>query len=366
MSGGINVVYHKIVPAGGAERGAIDIITELARRGMTVRVVTRKFDESLFSPEIRKNIELVLVKPRFPFCVLRKLMVHDFENRAKDFCNPAWKILTLARLPQGADLEDTGSGTHVRHLERRGKRPGFFDKLLIARERASYGKSKVIVARSTGTADDIADFIGEEARGRMHVLFPSTDTTRFCLAARESRERLRCEWARIAGAADGNFFFLLFPSNDHKRKGAPLILSALETLPENIRLVVASKIPLEHPRAVNIGFHRDVEKLYGAADASVLASEYEPFGRVGVESILCGVPALVSRACGCAEVLSEPGGFVFDLNAESLREAILRVYEKTKAEGDFLVSVPPEKSIHFPYSLAKRVDRLLELMGERI
>ncbi len=357
---GINVVYHKIVPAGGAERGAIDIITELAGRGMPVRVVTRKFDESLFSPEIRKNIDLVLVKPKFPFVALRKLMVHDFECRAKNFCNPDWKILTLSCLTQGADLEDTGSGTHVKHLERRGKKPSFFDKLEIERERLSYGKSKVIVSRSKGSAEDIVELLGEDVRSRMHILFPSTDTERFNLDARKDRERLRREWCALSGVQNG--FFMLFPSNDHKRKGGDLILEALEGLPDDIRLIVASKIPIEHPRAVNIGFRRDVEKLYAASDVSVLASAYEPFGRVGVESILCGTPTLVSDVCGCAEVLAEPGGYVFKRTVEDLRSAILRVYEKGKANPDFLLAEPPEKSILFPYSLSKRVDKLLELM----
>lgn len=359
---GINVVYHKIVPAGGAERGAIDIITELASRGITVRVITRKFDESLFALEIRKNIDLVLVKPRFPYCFLRKFMVHDFECRAKDFCNPAWKILTLSSLTQGADLEDTGSGTHVKHLERKGKKkPSFFDKLEIERERLSYGKSKVIVSRSKGSADDIIELLGEDARSRMHILFPSTDTARFNLEARKKRESLRAEWNKIAGIPNG--FFLLFPSNDHRRKGGDLILEALETLPENIRLVVASKTPINHPRAVNIGFRQDVETLYAAADASILASEYEPFGRVGVESILCGTPAIISDACGCAEVLAEPGGYIFKRNVESLRATLQKVISKTNTEGEFLLSVPPEQSILFPYSLSKRVDRLIELIS---
>lgn len=357
---GINVVYHKIVPAGGAERGAIDIITELASREMTVRVVTRKFDESLFSPEIRRNIDLVLVKPRFPRCFLRKLMVHDFECRAKDFCNPAWKILTLSSLTQGADLEDTGSGTHVKHLERKGKKASFFDKLEIERERLSYGKSKVIVSRSKGSAEDIIALIGEKARSRMHVLFPSTDTKRFNLDARRTRSALRTEWEQSAGIPNG--FFLLFPSNDHKRKGGDLILSALEGLPKDIRLVVASKNPITHPRAVNIGFRQDIEKLYAAADASILASEYEPFGRVGVESILCGTPTIISEDCGCAEVLSEPGAYIFKRTVPDLRRAILSVYEKGKENPDFLVGEQPEKSIAFPYSLSKRVDRLLELI----
>jgi glycosyltransferase involved in cell wall biosynthesis len=53
--------------------------------------------------------------------------------------------------------------------------------------------------------------------------------------------------------------------------------------------------------------------VYCASDLMVLPSEYEPFGVVVNEAMLCGCPAVVSDRVGAYEDLIAPGqsGFVF-------------------------------------------------------
>jgi glycosyltransferase involved in cell wall biosynthesis len=53
--------------------------------------------------------------------------------------------------------------------------------------------------------------------------------------------------------------------------------------------------------------------IYAAADVLVLPSEHEPFGLVVNEAFACGLPAIVSDACGAAGDLIQQGrtGFTF-------------------------------------------------------
>jgi UDP-glucose:(heptosyl)LPS alpha-1,3-glucosyltransferase len=73
------------------------------------------------------------------------------------------------------------------------------------------------------------------------------------------------------------------------------------------------------------GPHKEVERLYAAADVVALPARYEPFGNVHLEALACGLPVLTSAHAGGAEVV-RPGdnGWVVaeptaDLIAEGLR-----------------------------------------------
>jgi glycosyltransferase involved in cell wall biosynthesis len=50
-----------------------------------------------------------------------------------------------------------------------------------------------------------------------------------------------------------------------------------------------------------------VPRLFAACDVLVLPSLSEPWGLVVNEALVCGIPAIVSDACGCVEDLILPG-----------------------------------------------------------
>ncbi len=66
-------------------------------------------------------------------------------------------------------------------------------------------------------------------------------------------------------------------------------------------------VTLDLERKVHwIDHSKDVARLFGMSDAVVLPSVWsEPFGRVLIEAMACGVPALGSRVGGIPEILSE-------------------------------------------------------------
>jgi glycosyltransferase involved in cell wall biosynthesis len=76
------------------------------------------------------------------------------------------------------------------------------------------------------------------------------------------------------------------------------------------------------------GFEQDLARVYGEADAFVLASDYEAFGNVVVEALSFGLPAVVTDApFGPAEIVDHGRyGLVVERNRpDLLAEAILRV-----------------------------------------
>ena len=74
-----------------------------------------------------------------------------------------------------------------------------------------------------------------------------------------------------------------------------------------------------------LGFVRNIEECYQAADFTILASRYEPFGMVGVETVMCGTPAILSSRVGALEVIAPRAKFTFDPDdVAGLRDAIAR------------------------------------------
>ena len=352
---GINFIFHTIARAGGMERAVVDMICGFAAKGIPVRGIAMRTDISVFPENLRDKIELIRVPAKFPWNLSQRFANWDFENRAASFCKPGWKIISASRVPAPTDMAISG-GTHLAHLQKKGKKkPSLTDKMTMAHEVALYSQAKICVAHSQMTRDEIVA-LNATSPEKVICLFPLANIEKFNLSTRNSRHEIRQKWN-----VSNKTFVLLFPSNDHVRKGGPLILSALDALDDpDIVLAVASRHPINHPRVINIGYTPEIEKYYAAADASILASRYEPFGLVGVESILCGTPTLLSEFCGAVDALSEPGCIKFKHTTEGLCKAILTA-KKRKEEG-FLFLDNPDSSIHYPFSIEKHIDALLNLL----
>ncbi|UTB34116.1 MAG: glycosyltransferase [Methanobacterium sp. ERen5] len=83
---------------------------------------------------------------------------------------------------------------------------------------------------------------------------------------------------------------------------------------------------------VDIKFYDSVSdeelyQLYDIADISVFVPESEPWGIFPLETILGGIPTIISDECGVKEVFPDDSMVVETGNIEELSKKILDVYE---------------------------------------
>ena len=145
---------------------------------------------------------------------------------------------------------------------------------------------------------------------KISILLPPTDTQRFHLGLKERQAELK----RKFGMDEGKRSFVLV-SASHSRKGLPLLLEAFAALQEeNVELLVAGgeKVNSNLPNVRGLGFVKETEELFAAADATLLPALYEPFGQVVSESILCGTPVFLSHMVGGKCVVSPQTGRVIE------------------------------------------------------
>lgn len=124
------------------------------------------------------------------------------------------------------------------------------------------------------------------------------------------------------------------------RKGHDLTIAALAQLP-GATLLIAGEGP-EHAALVDLAgrlgvaervrflgrvAHGDLPTLYSTADAMVLASSFEGWANVLLESMACGTPVVAFDAGGTSEVVSDPaaGILLADRSVPSLVDGVKRL-----------------------------------------
>jgi teichuronic acid biosynthesis glycosyltransferase TuaC len=113
-----------------------------------------------------------------------------------------------------------------------------------------------------------------------------------------------------------------------ERKGHHRTIEAMRQLPD-FELVIAGEGPErerlsgliaanglgDRVRLLGPRPHRDLPDLYGAADASVLASSREGWANVLLESMACGTPVVAANIWGNPEVVRAPeAGVIYEPN----------------------------------------------------
>jgi glycosyltransferase involved in cell wall biosynthesis len=225
-----------------------------------------------------------------------------------------------------ADVAICGS-THPGYLEAMQLPTRWIDRRKIALERAHLQNARVIVAHSRLMAGQVQRFYGVAA-DKIRVLYPPVDAERFHVVDAAAREALR---ARLGLPADRTIFLLV--STGHRRKGLDQLVAFFRSTTLPVSLAVAGRpIDVSSPHIHYLGYRKDIEDVYRAADFTVIASRFEPFGLVGIESVLCGTPLVVADNVGCAEVLDEAAAIRFALDDEaSFERAVQQALQRWHA-----------------------------------
>lgn len=296
----IGIACNRLASGGGMESHALSIITELANQGFTpviftknhkelnqlknfeiiscsTKMIPRILEDWYFSKWLRKNLKSTNIKSCIGFC----------RNTESDilFCGGTHRGFALHRL---------------RHR--------IYDNITTYFEDLAFRKAKFILPASQLIAQELQSLYGIN-KSKLVTAYPPIPTGKFRCYPNHKRLQARTE---LGLSPDKTV--LLFPSaSGHQRKGLPFIVESLKGL-TNIELAVAGKPnKIECPSIVSLGYQTDMEKVYNATDYTILASNYEPFGLVGVESVLCGTPVILAKNIGCTEVLSGSACITFNL-----------------------------------------------------
>jgi glycosyltransferase involved in cell wall biosynthesis len=346
----IGISCNRFGSGGGLERYALDLTAGLRDLpGIAVEVFARRIDPGAPIAGLARITRIPvgwlpnkLKGPAFSW-ILRRL------RRECD-------VLIGCNRVRGSEIAICG-GTHLGYLAARGVAPGFFDRLEIRLETGQYKDASLVIAHSQRMERELGQLYRLPS-GRIRLIYPPVDRRRFSPASDDERRALRARFGF------GDRIILLFPSSGHARKGLDVLAAAVARSPHPVELVVAGRpVGRPLPRVRELGYQSNVEDLYRAADFTVLASDYEPFGLVGVESVLCGTPLVFADNIACLEVIEDDAFESFDrANPVSLDAAIDRAVERVRSGSARLGD--PHRLLRYDPSPAVHALRVLELARE--
>ena len=320
---------HGLRHSGGIERYLLTLVDGLHARGMRPTVVAHHFDRKL--PEFGW-VDPVEIPTRGLGGALRDLWFDARLRRLKR--ERGWYPLVALSQTSASDVAISG-GTHPGFLAAMGRRARWKDRLAIGLERKHFGGAALVVAHSKLMAEQVRTFYGVRPEA-IDVLYPPVDTQRFHAVDEARRLALRA----TLGLPHDRAVFLL-ASTGHARKGLDLAVEALGHSDAPVLLVVAGRpTGLSAPNLRELGFRTDMEDVYRAVDCTVMASRFEPFGLVGVESVLCGTPLIGEAGMGCMEVIREPAAIPFRIDAAGSLQAAIDVALARWREGTLRVADP--------------------------
>jgi glycosyltransferase involved in cell wall biosynthesis len=340
---------HGLRNSGGIERYALTLVRGMHERGLRPFFIAKSFDPSL--PEVAW-VEPIRVRMTGLPAKLRDLA---FDWRIRSIKRRRGLFPLIACNQTGAaDLAICGS-THPGYLDAMGQSARLSDRWKIALEHAHLSKAQAVVAHSRRMADEAQRYHGVPA-ARIHLLYPPVDGRIFSPVDPAERRRLRGQF----GLPQDRAVFLL-ASTGHKRKGLDLLVDFFRSTALPVSLAVAGRpIAVRAPNIHYLGYRKDIENVYRAVDFTIVASTYEPFGLVGVESVLCGTPVLIADGAGCAEVILPPAQLPFDrLVDASLGAAVAEALARWRSATARLEA--PAQCLGYDPSVSAHVDALLAI-----
>lgn len=325
----------------------MDLVDGLHALGLRPTVFAKQFDTGL---EEYRHIDPQRIAVNW---LPGKLRDHAFAWRLRQrqaqagvfpliACNRVWS----------ADIAICG-GTHPGFLRAVGRQPRASDRWMIGLERRHIAHAKVVVAHSRLMETELREFFDLPPE-KIRVIYPPVAAERFRPVDATRRAQLR----RELGLPQDRVVFA-FPSSSHERKGFGLLRRFFESTDLPVTLAVAGRpIPEGLRNIVYLGFRKDMEQVYRAADFTALASLYEPFGLVGVESVLCGTPVLLASNMGCNEVIADTAKLEFAADDLAGLDAAVRQAVARVAEGSARL-VEPRREILYAIDRIEHVKALL-------
>jgi glycosyltransferase involved in cell wall biosynthesis len=344
----IGISCNKLAHSGGFERYARDLVRGMSALDIRPALFAKEFDKSL--PEYFQvdpvHLAVNFVPSKFRDALFSWRLNRSTHRQGLD------RLFACNRVA-GADVAICG-GTHLGYLAAIGKTPSWSDERQIKLERKHYESAKTIVAHSQLMAQELQKYYGLPS-SRIKTLYPPVDLNAFTRPLTVDRQRMR---EKLGFESHTCVFF--FASTSHERKGFPLLEQFFLNTQLPVTLVVAGR-PVNNSSNIRyLGYVKNMAECYAAADYTILASQYEPFGLVALESVLCGTPLCLAEGVGAGEVISPTAKVVFQRDKDNLAAAIETALNEKDIRRKSLEETSPLIS-SYNASIEAHVKQLLEL-----
>jgi len=302
---------------GGTERDLFELAGRLAQYGHAVHV---------YCWESRVDAQPGVTLHRLPFPrTNRTLQVRSLARYGPSAAEQGGHelVISYAKVLR-QDVARCEGGTHRGFLEQVrevegplqyvARRLSPFHRAMLAVERRQYHPDHYarIVAISGRVKEEIQHYLGVP-ESDIDVIYSGVDEQAY---HPDRRSRLRPAARSELGLSD-EARVILFVGNGFRRKGLDTLLRAIGRLRElDPRcLVVGTDRRLAGYRrfarrlgigekVIFAGSQAETRRFYAAADLFVLPSLHEAFGKVVLEALASGLPAVVSARAGAAEILT--------------------------------------------------------------
>ena len=316
------IIRQRYAPGGAIESRLEAALSALLERNVAISLYTRSWDE----PRLQL-IETVLCNPTYFGSLWREWSFARSVGRA---IGRAKVDLVEAhdRVPC-CDVYRAWDGVYASWLAQRYKGASWFTLMqqrlspthqyMLRAERRVFASPwlQAVICPSKMVKDEIRDRFGVP-EAKLHVVYNSVDTAVLHPGLRAERPAV-LERHRIN--PDATLFLLACTGYEHS--GAGDAIEALAELPPPAHLVIAGRgrhaeryreLAREFGVADRITVadpEIDLRSYYGAADAFVLPTLYDPAPDATLEAMACGLPVVTSTKSGAAELLLEhDAGFV--------------------------------------------------------
>ncbi len=326
----IAIVRQRYNPYGGAERFVERALGALAEEGAEISLITRDwagapqegFRQISCNPSYSRWLGGRAARDRsFAQCVQQQIAAGVFDL-----------VQSHERVP-GCSIFRAGDGVHAAWLDHRSsilnplariaQRLSPYHRYVLSAEKAMFEHPalKAVICNSRMVADEIERYYGVD-RSKLRLIYNGVDLTHFSPDVRDAFRRSQ----RASLGLDEQTPVLLYVGSGFERKGVPQLLRAMALMHEKSAHLVlvgadrrlkamrqlADRLGLA-ARCHFIGPVSDVRPWYGAADAFVLPTLYDPGPNAALEALACGLPLLTSPGCGAREwIVAGRNGFICD------------------------------------------------------
>lgn len=363
-------------PHGGAERFIDNALEALKAEGsLDLTVIARTWQP-------REGVRFVECNPRYRTSWGRDAgfarAVTEYLGRPDVHFDI---VQSHERIP-GVMLFRAGDGVHATWLEQRARtlpawrrasialNPHHRRLLEVERRMFTHPNLRMVICNSRMVKDDIAARFGV-AEEKLTVIHNGVDLEKFHPHLREGRAAVRAE---LRTPADAPVF--LYAGSGFERKGVARLLEAMTGAPPHCHAwiagrdkraaryqALAQRLGLAD-RVHFLGGRDDLPRLYGAADAFLLPTLYDPMPNAALEALACGLPVVTTRQSGAQELIRQgENGFVTDvLDQAGLAGALARLSEPGMADAMSQAA----RAAALPLDSARMANRLTDLYRDLI